>query len=226
VRSTQPANALHALFCAIHTVSRFHSVALEAPVQLSGLPRVFFVHALAFSSTPSHADAAEFSSTPSHAAAAARALCSFHHSPRVRQLSDSRCSTAQRGRTAVHPPPLLSHNSSPNTCTGLNTKHLLESVQNWRENLNKFCIRHFHPSSCKSTGQSVHGSPFGPVLPSCHMRKCTVRPWYFRCPSLLIRPDKLCSCQSHKCPCMYLSNTDITQSHLAHQRILADTYKT
>ena len=31
------------------------------------MPRVF-VHALAFSSTPSHADAAEFSSTPSHAA--------------------------------------------------------------------------------------------------------------------------------------------------------------
>ena len=44
-----------------------HSQPLEAPVQLSGLPRVF-VHALAFSSTPSHADAAEFSSTPSHAA--------------------------------------------------------------------------------------------------------------------------------------------------------------
>jgi hypothetical protein len=99
VSSTQPANALHVLLCAIHTVSRFHSVALEAQVQLSGLPRVF-VHVLAFSSTPSHADAAEFSSTPSHAAAAARALCSFHHSPRVLQLSDSRCSTAQRGRTA------------------------------------------------------------------------------------------------------------------------------
>jgi hypothetical protein len=97
--STQPANALHALLCAIHTVSLFHSVALETPVQLSGLPRVF-VHALAFSSTPSHADAAEFSSTPSHAAAVARALCSFHHSPRVRQLSDSHCSAAQRGRTA------------------------------------------------------------------------------------------------------------------------------
>jgi len=81
VRSTQPANALHVLLCAIHTISRFHSVALEALVQLSGLPRVF-VHTLAFSSTPSHA------------AAAARALCSFHHSPRVRQLSDSRCSAA------------------------------------------------------------------------------------------------------------------------------------
>jgi hypothetical protein len=54
-----------------------HSQPLESPVQLSGLPRVF-VHALTFSSTPSHADAAEFSSTPSHAAAAARALCSFH----------------------------------------------------------------------------------------------------------------------------------------------------
>ena len=39
----------------------------HAPMQLSGLPRVF-VHALAFSSTPSHANAAEFSSTPSHAA--------------------------------------------------------------------------------------------------------------------------------------------------------------
>ncbi len=37
---------------------------------------------------------------PSHAAAAAHALCSFHHSPRVRQLSDSRCSAAQRGSTA------------------------------------------------------------------------------------------------------------------------------
>ena len=71
----------------------------HAPMQLSGLPRVF-VHALAFSSTPSHADAAEFSSMPSHAAAAARALCSFHHSPRVRQLSDSRCSAARRGSTA------------------------------------------------------------------------------------------------------------------------------
>jgi len=76
-----------------------HSQPLEAPVQLSGLPRVF-VHALAFSSTPSHADAAEFSSTPSHAAAAAHALCSFHHSPRVRQLSDSHCSAAQRRSTA------------------------------------------------------------------------------------------------------------------------------
>jgi hypothetical protein len=71
---------------AIHTVSLFHSVALEASVQQSGLPRVV-VHALAFSSTPSHANAAEFSSTPSHAAAAARDLCSPHHSPRVRQLS-------------------------------------------------------------------------------------------------------------------------------------------
>ena len=71
----------------------------HAPMQLSGLPRVF-VHALAFSSTPSHANAAEFSSTPSHAAAAAHALCSFHHSPRVRQLSDSRCSAARRGSTA------------------------------------------------------------------------------------------------------------------------------
>ena len=99
VRSTQPAKALHALLCTIHTVSCFHSVALEAPVQLSGLPRVF-VHALAFSSTPSNDDAAEFSSTPSHAAAAARALCSFHHLPRVWQLSDSRCSAAHRGRTA------------------------------------------------------------------------------------------------------------------------------
>jgi len=75
-----------------------HSQPLEAPMQLSGLPRVF-VHALAFSSTPSHANAAEFSSTPSHAAAAARALCSFHHSPRVLQLSDSRCSKAHRGST-------------------------------------------------------------------------------------------------------------------------------
>ena len=64
-----------------------HSQPLEAPVQLSGLPRVF-VHALAFSSTPSHA------------AAAARDLCSLHHSPRVRQLSDSRCSAARRGSTA------------------------------------------------------------------------------------------------------------------------------
>ena len=76
----------------------------HAPMQLSGLPRVF-VHALAFSSTPSHADAAEFSSTPSHAAAAAHDLCSFHHLPRVRQLSDSRCSAARRGSTApgYHP---------------------------------------------------------------------------------------------------------------------------
>jgi len=79
----------------------------HAPMQLSGLPRVF-VHALAFSSTPSHADAAEFSSTPSHAAAAAHALCSFHHSPRVRQLSCSaaqRCSTAQ-GRHGHQTTPL------------------------------------------------------------------------------------------------------------------------
>jgi len=96
VCSTQPANDLHTLLCEIHTVSRFHSVALETPVQLSGLPRVF-VHTLAFSSTPSHANAAEFSSTPSHAAAAAHALCSFHHSPRVRQLS---CSATQRCSTA------------------------------------------------------------------------------------------------------------------------------
>jgi hypothetical protein len=99
VCSTQPANDLHVLLCAIHTISCFHSVSLEAMVQLSGLPRVF-VHALAFSSTPSHDNAAEFSSTPSHAAAAAHALCSFHHSPRVRQLSDSRCSPAHRCRTA------------------------------------------------------------------------------------------------------------------------------
>jgi len=61
-----------------------HSQPLEAPVQLSGLPRVF-VHALAFSSTPSHAYAAEFSSTPSHTAAVAHVLCSFHHSPCVLQ---------------------------------------------------------------------------------------------------------------------------------------------
>jgi len=61
-----------------------HSQPLEAQVQLSGLPRVF-VHSLAFSSTPSHAYAAEFSSTPSHTAAAAHVLCSFHHSPRVLQ---------------------------------------------------------------------------------------------------------------------------------------------
>jgi len=88
VCSTQPANALHVLLCAIHTVSHFHSVTLEATVQLSGLTRVF-VHVLAFSSTPSHANTAEFSSTPSHAAAAALALCSFHHLPRVLQLSDS-----------------------------------------------------------------------------------------------------------------------------------------
>ncbi len=40
VCSTQPANTLHVLLCAIHTVSHFHSVALEAPVQLSGLPLV------------------------------------------------------------------------------------------------------------------------------------------------------------------------------------------
>ena len=54
-----------------------HSQPLEAPVQLSGLPRVF-VHALAFSSTPSHADAAEFSSTPSHAALLQRhTLCAL-----------------------------------------------------------------------------------------------------------------------------------------------------
>ncbi len=86
VCSTQPANDLHALLCAIHTVSRCHSVSLEKSVQLSGLPRVF-VHALAFSSTPSHA------------AAAAHALCSLHHSSRVWQLSDSRCSAAHRSRT-------------------------------------------------------------------------------------------------------------------------------
>ena len=109
VRSIQPANALHVFLCVIHTVSSFHSVALEAPVQLSGLPRVF-VHALAFSSTPSHANAAEFSSTRSHAAAAARDLCSFHHSPRVRQLSDSRCSAAQRSSTA---PSRHGHQTTP-----------------------------------------------------------------------------------------------------------------
>ena len=41
VRSTQPANTLHVLLCAIHTISSFHSAALETLVQLSGLPRVF-----------------------------------------------------------------------------------------------------------------------------------------------------------------------------------------
>jgi hypothetical protein len=75
-----------------------HSQPLEAQVQLSGLPRVF-VHALAFSSTPSHAYAAEFSSTPSHATAAAHALCSFHHSPRVRQ-----CLTVVAPRHSAAPP--------------------------------------------------------------------------------------------------------------------------
>jgi hypothetical protein len=75
-----------------------HSQPLEAQVQLSGLPRVF-VHALAFSSTPSHAYAAEFSSTPSHTAAAAHALCSFHHSPRVRQ-----CLTVVAPRHSAAPP--------------------------------------------------------------------------------------------------------------------------
>ena len=49
-----------------------------------------FVHTLAC-----RCSRTEFSSMPSHAAAAARALCSFHHSPRVRQLSDSRCSAAR-----------------------------------------------------------------------------------------------------------------------------------
>jgi len=70
-------------FCMRCSIRSTQSAA-ETPVQLSGLPRVF-VHALAFLSTPSHADAAEFSSTPSHTAAAAHDLCSFHHSPRVRQ---------------------------------------------------------------------------------------------------------------------------------------------
>ena len=50
-----------------------------------------FVHTLACRCSQT-----EFSSMPSHAAAAARALCSCHHSPRVRQLSDSRCSAARR----------------------------------------------------------------------------------------------------------------------------------
>ena len=65
-----------------------HSQPLEAPVQLSGLPRVF-VHALAFSSTPSHANAAEFSSTPSQChCSCTRSVCSTqpaasHNSPRV-----------------------------------------------------------------------------------------------------------------------------------------------
>ena len=54
-----------------------------------------FVHTLAC-----RCSRTEFSSMPSHAAAAARALCSFHHSLRVRQLSDSRCSAARRGSTA------------------------------------------------------------------------------------------------------------------------------
>ena len=60
----------------------------HAPMQLSGLPRVF-VHALAFSSTPSHANAAEFSSTPSQChCSCTRSVCSTqpaasHHSPRV-----------------------------------------------------------------------------------------------------------------------------------------------
>jgi len=58
------------------------------PMQLSGLPRVF-VHALAFSSTPSHVNAAEFSSTPSQChCSCTRSVCSTqpaasHHSPRV-----------------------------------------------------------------------------------------------------------------------------------------------
>ena len=88
VCSTQPANDLHTLLCVIHTVSRFHSVAMETQVQLSGLPRVF-VHALAFSSTPSHANAAEFSSTPSQChCSCTRSVCSTqpaasHHSPSV-----------------------------------------------------------------------------------------------------------------------------------------------
>jgi hypothetical protein len=60
----------------------------HAPMQLSGLPRVF-VHALAFSSTPSHANAAEFSSTPSQChCSCTRSVCSTqpaasHNSPRV-----------------------------------------------------------------------------------------------------------------------------------------------
>jgi hypothetical protein len=60
----------------------------HAPMQLSGLPRVF-VHALAFSSTPSHANAAEFWSTPSQChCSCTRSVCSTqpaasHHSPRV-----------------------------------------------------------------------------------------------------------------------------------------------
>ena len=60
----------------------------HAPMQLSGLPRVF-VHALAFSSTPSHANAAEVSSTPSQChCSCTRSVCSTHpaashNSPRV-----------------------------------------------------------------------------------------------------------------------------------------------
>ena len=49
-------------FCMRCSIRSTQSAA-ETPVQLSGLPRVF-VHALVFSSTPSHADAAEFSSCP------------------------------------------------------------------------------------------------------------------------------------------------------------------
>jgi hypothetical protein len=75
------------------------------PVQLSGLPRVF-VHALAFSSTPSHANAAEFSSTPSQChCSCTRSVCSTqptasHHSSRV-----CNCLTVaalQHGMAALH----------------------------------------------------------------------------------------------------------------------------
>jgi len=64
------------------------SIRWHAPMQLSGLPRVF-VHTLAFSSTPSHDNAAEFSSTPSQCHCSCMvSVCSTqtaasHHSPRV-----------------------------------------------------------------------------------------------------------------------------------------------
>ncbi len=100
VRSTQPDNALHALLYTIHTVSRWnHRCNCLDCHEFSSTPLRFRPHprmSMQLSFRP-----------PSHAAAAARALCSFHHSPCMLQLSDSRTVTVGHESTVASRPLLL-----------------------------------------------------------------------------------------------------------------------
>ena len=93
-------HALHVLLYTIHTVSRWnHRCNCLDCHEFSSTPLRFRPHprmSMQLSFRP-----------PSHAAAAARALCSFHHSPCMLQLSDSRTVTVGHESTVASRPLLL-----------------------------------------------------------------------------------------------------------------------